>query len=293
MSDSLPVPIVSLTPSQQTAIINLVRRAARAEILPRFRNLSDLDIMTKSGPDDLVTEADKAAEKMIARGLLSMFPTALIIGEEAIAENPAALKKIGDAETSFTIDPVDGTANYASGLALFGVIISMLRYGQPVYALHYDPITDDAMVATQDSKTRLLRPRKAPVYAKTAKGAPVEELRGLIPLFLFDKDVQAQVAATYPRFARANSLRCSCHEYRQLAAGHVDFVMGVNCTPWDHAAGVLLTRQAGGYAAFLDGEDYRADRDDSILLVASDATTWGRVRDEFAFLIPDHSAASA
>ncbi len=293
MSDSLPLPITALTSSQRTAILNLVRRASKAEILPRFRTLSDADIGTKSGPEDLVTEADRAAEKMIARGLIRMFPNALIIGEEDVAENPDVLQDIAKAETAFTIDPVDGTANYAHGLALFGVIISMLRFGKPVFGLHYDPIMDDVTLASIDEPTRLLRPRKAPRTLSTSKGGPAEELLGYIPLYLFDPEVRPQVAATFTRFRRINSLRCSCHEYRQLAAGHVDFVIGVNMTAWDHAAGVLLAQKAGGYAAFLDGEEYTAERREGFLLVASDVATWGRIRDEFAFLLENSSDKAA
>ena len=59
----------AVTPAQRKQIINIVRRAARAEILPRFRRLSGGDIRTKSGADDLVTDADTRAEAVIARAL--------------------------------------------------------------------------------------------------------------------------------------------------------------------------------------------------------------------------------
>ena len=77
MSETLPATVTApLSNAQKTQILNLVRRAAKAEILPRFRNLGTHQIDQKSGPQDLVTEADKAAEAMIARGLQIMFPHA-------------------------------------------------------------------------------------------------------------------------------------------------------------------------------------------------------------------------
>ena len=61
-TQTLPAPLPPvLTAAQQTHVVNVLRRAARAEVLPRFRNLAPADIDTKSGPHDLVTAADLAA----------------------------------------------------------------------------------------------------------------------------------------------------------------------------------------------------------------------------------------
>ena len=69
-TQTLPAPLPPvLTAAQQTHVVNVLRRAARAEVLPRFRNLAPADIDTKSGPHDLVTAADLAAEAMITRAL--------------------------------------------------------------------------------------------------------------------------------------------------------------------------------------------------------------------------------
>jgi fructose-1,6-bisphosphatase/inositol monophosphatase family enzyme len=99
----------AITPAQRKQIINIVRRAAKAEIMPRFRRLSDGDIRAKSAADDLVTDADTKAEAMITRALQIAFPSALVIGEEAVADKPALLDGISDAQLAFIIDPVDGT----------------------------------------------------------------------------------------------------------------------------------------------------------------------------------------
>ena len=148
MSDTLPMPVSTLSKAQRSSILNLVRRAARAEILPRFRNLESGEIDQKKSHQDLVTEADRAAERMIARGLLALFPNALIIGEENVADHPEVLDKVADAELAFTIDPVDGTWNYAHGLTTFGVIVSALRFGTPVFGLIYDPVMDDVVLGS-------------------------------------------------------------------------------------------------------------------------------------------------
>jgi fructose-1,6-bisphosphatase/inositol monophosphatase family enzyme len=73
--------------------------------------------------------------------------------------------------------------------------------------------------------------------------------------------------------------------------GHVDFVLCSNLTPWDHAAGALIVQRAGGHVACLDGSEYRAQMRDGYLLCASDAATWGRVRDAMSFLLETTSEA--
>ncbi len=289
MTDHLPMTVpAAITPAQRTSLINIIRRAARTEIMPRFRDLASLRIDQKTGPQDLVTEADRAAEKMIARGLIQMFPNALIVGEEDVAANPGVVDKIADAPLAFTIDPVDGTWNFAHGLTQFGVILSATRFGTPVFGLLYDPVMDDVIVADDTRPAQLIKPRRAPRRLQVSKGGAIEDLTGYAALYLLPADKQAAMAATFPKFQRVMSLRCACHEFRMLAQGHVDFAFAAGLTPWDHAAGVLVAQRAGGHVAMLDGSDYKADAPRTgYLLAASDAATWNRIRDTFDFLLKD------
>ncbi|MCB1332548.1 MAG: inositol monophosphatase [Roseivivax sp.] len=287
MTDNLPMPAPApLTKAQRTSIANLVRRAARAEILPRFRSLAAHQISQKTGPQDLVTDADREAEKMIARGLLHLFPSALIIGEEDVSENPEILKKIEGAERAFTIDPVDGTWNFAHGLTQFGVILSMLRFGKPVFGLLYDPIMDDMVIATDGAPAQMLRPNRPATRLSVSGGGALKDLTGYVGLHHIPEAKQAAMAATFPSFARSSSLRCACHEFRMMAQGHVDFVFSAGLTPWDHAAGALCVMRAGGHVALLDGSDYTATAPRSAyLLCASDKATWNRLAKLFRFLL--------
>ncbi|MFZ5963330.1 inositol monophosphatase family protein [Thalassococcus sp. BH17M4-6] len=285
MTDTLPMPISApLTPAQRSQVLNLVRRAARAEIMPRFRALSADQIDQKSGPQDLVTEADRASEAMIARGLVQMFPNAFIVGEEDAAKNPDIIAKIAEAEMAFTIDPVDGTWNYAHGLTQFGVILSVTRFGVPVFGLLYDPVMDDAIVADEVGPAQMLQPRRAPRTLNASVGGELTDLQGYANLYMLPENKRAAMAASLPTFQRALSLRCACHEFRMLAQGHVDFVLSAGLTPWDHAAGALIAKRAGCHVAMTDGSDYRADRRDGALLAAANMATWNRLRDHWSFL---------
>lgn len=290
MTDSLPMPITALTSAQRAQILNLVRRAAKAEILPRFRRLSGHQVGTKSAADDLVTEADKGAEAMMTRALQAMFPHALIVGEENASENPAIMDKIVDAELCFTIDPVDGTWNYAKGLPLFGVMVSVLRFGVPVFGLLYDPIVNDVIWAETNGPALLQMPRQIKRAVHTSSAGPLSEMMGYVPLALIPSEKRGQMAATYPNFLRITSLRCACHEARMVAQGHADFVLFAKLTPWDQPAGVLVMRQAGGHVEMLDGSEYRGDLRSGYLLAAANKDTWERVRDQFAFLVEEEAA---
>ncbi|WP_299417554.1 inositol monophosphatase [uncultured Sulfitobacter sp.] len=287
-NDTLPATLPpAITPAQRTQIINIVRRAARAEILPRFRRLSDSEVRTKSSATDLVTDADTRAEAMITRALQIAFPTALVIGEEAVAAKPELLDGIAEAQLAFHIDPVDGTWNFAHGLAVFGVIVAATRYGKPVFGLIYDPVADDWAVADEEMTPQLQRPFGAARSLKVAMGKPLEQMSGILPLHLFAKPQQAQLAATFPGFARVSTLRCSAHEYRMLAQGHVDFSLTALLHPWDHAAGALIAARAGAHVEMLDGGDYTASRTSGHLLIAPDKPTWNKLKKVFSFLLAE------
>lgn len=288
MSQTLPVPVTGpFSTAQQTAVINLIRRAARTEILPRFRSLNAAQIGTKSGPQDIVTDADTAAEAMIARGLARMFPHAVIIGEEAATADPSLRAKAAEAELAFIIDPVDGTWNYAHGLALFGVILAATRFGRPVFGLLYDPMADDYILADEASAAQHVSASGRATQITMSKGGVPAELSGYIHMPLMPQADQEALAPLLPGLGRFGNLRCSCHEYRLAARGLADFVLSGALNPWDHAAGVLICQKAGGVAKMLDGSDYTMAQTEGYLLTAPDAATWEALAALFAPLQPD------
>lgn len=279
---TLPQPATRLSEAQQTSLINIVRRAAKAEIMPRFRNLTEGQISAKSGPQDLVTEADTSAEAMIARGILGLFPNAVVLGEETAVDNPDLRARAARAELAFIVDPVDGTWNFAHGLPLFGVILAVTRFGKPIFGMLYDPVTDDWITASEDSpalQSEIAAPAKT---LATSRGGKPAALAGYGHLSLMPPEERQALAPLLADFARFDSLRCSCHEYRLMAQGAVDFVLSGKLNPWDHAAGVLICQRAGGVARFLDGRDYDIGISDGHLLTASNEPTWTALRDLLA-----------
>ena len=281
---TLPQSTPPFSPEQQQALIDVVRAAAKAEILPRFRNLSAGQISTKSGPHDLVTEADTEAEKKIAHGIFELFPNAMVFGEEAASTRPELRMQAAEAELAFIIDPVDGTWNFAHGLPVFGVILAATRFGRPVFGMLYDAIMDDWISADTASGAMMFGAAGPHRRMRTAKGGPLGELSGYMHFYLMDKAVQPDLAGALPDFGRTGALRCSCHEYRMLAQGSVDFCLSGVLNPWDHAAGVLICERAGGYVRMLDGQEYDIRIKNGYLLAAANEDVWNTVAERLSFL---------
>lgn len=272
----------SLSCPQTQALISAVRDAARAEIVPRFRSLPPSDIHSKTAPDDLVTAADTGMEIRLTNALAEIYPDALVLGEEATAEDAAVMDRVRQPGQCIIIDPVDGTWNFAKGVTTFGSIIAVTHDGDTVLGMLYDPMMDDWMIAGKGAGAWYVRPGAAPTKLITSPSAALNELTGIGSLALFPRDRQVAVAQRFPDFRRVLGLRCACHEYRLLAAGGVSFMMNGALKPWDHAAGALVVKEAGGVARLLDGTDYMPTMQHGLMLAASDEETWGRVRDHFA-----------
>lgn len=279
--ETLPRPATRLTEAQISSLVNIIRRAARTEILPRFRNLTEGQVSTKSGPADLVTAADTGAEAMIARAISRLFPGAVVLGEEGQPATPTCARP-PPRPMAFIVDPVDGTWNFAHGLPLFGVILAATRFGKPIFGMLYDPITDDWIFASEDGpalQSDVARPNRA---LSTSAGGALPGLSGIAHLSYMPEADRRALAPLGAEVARLGSLRCSCHEYRLLAQGAVDFVLSATLNPWDHAAGVLICERAGGVARFLDGRDYDTGVTEGYLLSAPDEATWQALCDRIA-----------
>lgn len=249
-------PVHTLTDAQIDALVALVRQTGRDLVMPRFRNLDPGDIDAKSDAMDLVTIADREAEAALASGARAILPGCAVVGEEAVAEDRALLDQIATAETCVLIDPVDGTFNFARGLAVFGIILAVTHRGQTIFGLLYDPVLDDWVMAQRGGGAYFCNARGMRRPIATRAGRPLAETEGTIPLDLVAGDHRAKVLDAIAAARSARSLRCSCHEYRMLATGQADFAVNTSSNPWDHAAGALIVAEAGGAAILTDGTPY-------------------------------------
>jgi fructose-1,6-bisphosphatase/inositol monophosphatase family enzyme len=270
---------MTFTRADALAVADILRTTAQAEILPRFRNLSADAIRMKSSQLDLVTDADEAAERVIEAELLRRFPGAIVIGEEGVSRNAGLLDGLGDADLAFILDPVDGTLNFASGLPLFGVMAAVVTKGEIVCGVILDPISDDWAMAVRGEGAWIQRPDGSSSPLQVASPVPLSQMAGNVSWRYLPEDLRPVVTGNLPKVAMAADLRCAAHTYRQIAAGYLHFSFSSSVMPWDHAAGWLIHREAGGYTAHFDGSPYRPVNRGGGLISAPDRETWQAVRD--------------
>lgn len=248
-------------------VSTVLREAAAEAILPRFRNLKASDVEEKS-PGELVTAADRHAERLIGERLLLLDPSARIVGEEACARTPALAGAL-DQGTVWLIDPLDGTGNFVSGRGPFSIMLALLREGETVAAWMLDPLSNQLHVAELGSGARI---NGVPVVAD---GKPATLRAGSISTRFLPPDV---LEAIEPRLDRVPlivpPLLCAGAEYPAIAAGERDFAVFWRTLPWDHLPGALFLSEAGGRIARWDGSPYRAGCDGHGLLAARTSDHW-------------------
>lgn len=259
-------------------LVTLLAEAAQAEVLPRFRNLSAQAIRDKESPRDPVTDADEGAERHIAARLAKLYPGSVFIGEESSTRNPALLNMLVDADLAFLVDPVDGTRNFVAGLPLFGMMIAVCHRGDVIAGVIYDPIGREAALAVRGEGAWIEREGAAPQPLTVADPVPPEDMDAMIATGDLPQPLRDTVNGNLAKLGSTASLRCAAYEYRMAASGHCHVLFYNKLTPWDHAAGWLLHREAGGYAAHFDGGPYKPTHRDGGLLLAPDAGSWHAAR---------------
>ncbi|MGO4705612.1 inositol monophosphatase family protein [Microvirga sp. 2MCAF38] len=270
---------MSFSSDHAIAIAEILRRAAHAEILPRFRNLAADAIRYKSSVRDLVTDADEAAERVIEAEILKLFPNAIVVGEEATARDPSLPRKLDDAALAFIVDPVDGTKNFSSGLPLFGSMVAVAVKGEAVAGIIHDPIGGDWAIAVKGEGAWIEHADHRRTALRVSAPVPVSEMEGCVSWAYMSEPLRSVFPARLPRVAIAMNYRCAAHEYRMAASGHCHFLLYSKIMPWDHAAGLLLYREAGGYSAHFDGSPYRLTNLDGGLLCAPDVASWEALKE--------------
>ncbi|KIT14820.1 inositol monophosphatase family protein [Jannaschia aquimarina] len=275
-----------LTPTQSDAMVDAIRAVAADEIRPRFRNLPPDAVDEKRAFDDLVTVADRAAEEALTRRVRAILPGDAVIGEESISDGTASLDAVAGGRC-VVIDPIDGTWNFAHGLANHGVIVAVVEDGQTVWGCLYDPGFDDWVLATRGGGCHFHRNGTARRLSTTAEAGPKDRMRGNLGEYFYGEPGRTRLAALTPGLRRNTNLGASVHEYRLLCLGGSDFVVNGGINVWDHAAGVLCLREAGGRSGLLDGRDYAptmtdADLAGSALFNARSSAVWEMMAPQLA-----------
>jgi fructose-1,6-bisphosphatase/inositol monophosphatase family enzyme len=255
----------------------LVEEVAISEILPRFGCLDPDQVLRKPNPhepEDLVTVADREAERVLGRRLLDLLPGSLVVGEEACALDPGVLSALGSSDPVWVVDPLDGTKNFARGTGPFGSMVALLKGTEIVMSAIYLPLERELYQAELGSGTTCNGSRVArPAREEKAFSAAIYDR-------YMPEDQALTVWNRAPSYARRGSAGCAAFEYTELGRARKDWVLYYRIFPWDHAPGALILREAGGAARHPQGQDYQVMDQSSLTLCVADQRCWETLRAE-------------
>ena len=232
----------------RSALLNVMVQAAfkAAKSLSRdFGEVQNLQVSLK-GPGDYVAQANRKAEKLIREELMKARATYGFLGDDA--EEIAGT----DGAHRWIVKSLDGTTNFLHGIPLFASSIALERNGEIVAAVVLNPATDELFTAERGGGA-FLNDRRLRVAARKSLpdaviGCSVPHLgRGNHGKFLIElRHVMGEVAGM-------RGLGSTALDLAYVAAGRLDGFWERDLAEWDMAAGILLIREAGGYATDLDG----------------------------------------
>ncbi|MEU6880530.1 inositol monophosphatase family protein [Streptomyces sp. NPDC046712] len=258
-----------------TEVEEAVRKAAAAEITPRFRQLAAHEIVEKNGPHDLVTVADRAAEAHLTRSLTALLPGSVVVGEESVHADPAVYEAIqGDAPV-WIVDPVDGTRQFVSGEPGFCTLVALAQRGELLASWTFAPALEEMAVAVRGRGATL---NGEPIRSGSPAPGAVIDVATSHPDYTTEDQKRALLGlntdGVRPRPCGSAGL-----EYLDVARGLLDATAFSWEYAWDHAAGLLLVTEAGGTHTTLAGEPFRITGGNALPFTAArDKATADRIR---------------
>jgi myo-inositol-1(or 4)-monophosphatase len=245
-----------------------IAREAGALLLDAFERRIGFEY---KGDVDLVTEADRASEKLITERIGARWPTHDLVGEEGASRETGS-------DYRWYIDPLDGTTNFAHGFPVFCVSLALEFKGERVAGVLYDPTRDELFAAEKGSGAWL---NQRPIHVSkvgnlaeclAATGFPSHK-RHKNPNIHFYHEITLQTHGV----RRAGS---AALDLASVASGRLDAFWEFNLNPWDTAAGVLLVEEAGGRVTDMSGGPWQLNSRETL-------ATNGIVHSDFVRVIGD------
>lgn len=239
----------------RSALITVMDKAAR-KAAPRLRrDFNEVDALqvSKKGPADFVSNADRAAERTIREILTHARPDWGLLLEEEGATAGA------DPDHRWIVDPLDGTTNFLHGIPHFAISIAAEERGEVVAGLVYQPLTDESFWA-EKGQGAWLQDRRLRVSARRELGDSL--IATGIPFSGHGDQQQYEKIAhsVIPEVAGIRRFGAAALDLAWVAAGRYDGYWEAGLQPWDVAAGILLVREAGGFVSDFRGGERMIDR---------------------------------
>jgi len=234
----------------RSALLNVMTAAAQKAARRMVRDFGEVENLqvSKKGPADFVSNADKKAEDTLVKELQKARPDYGFILEE----NDAIEGK--DTSNTWVIDPLDGTTNFLHGIPHFAISIALVRDSEPFAGVVYNPITDE-MFWAEKGQGAFLNGRRLRVSARSgfpeclfATGMPFLGKIKDEDRFLDRINAVSSVSSGIRRFGSA------ALDLAYVASARYDGYWECGLQPWDIAAGIVLVREAGGFVTDIQGK---------------------------------------
>jgi myo-inositol-1(or 4)-monophosphatase len=234
--------------NEETGQAEIAERAATAgadRALAMFQG--ELAVETKSNAADLVTEADREAQRAVFETIRERYPDDPIVGEEE-----DALKEVPATGPAWIVDPIDGTANYVRGNPIWGTSVAAVVDREAVAGTTVLPALGDTYVA--DDATARLNGEPISVSARTDPAAA--QVATTLWWGFMDGDTHietlGEIGRTFGDIRRFGSAQATL---AMVASGTVDAAASpITPNPWDSVVGVQLIRNAGGVVTDVYGD---------------------------------------
>lgn len=241
-------------------LLTVASRAAREAARFIFRESSRRRKVDFKGATDLVTQADRGAERIILGHISRLFPDHGIVAEESTG-------KPGHSPYTWIVDPLDGTTNFVHGYPFFAVSVAVYINNNPAVGVIVDVSRGDLYWAMVGKGAFLLTEtldqepddsKKRPLFVSSTRHLEHALLATGFP-YVHD-EIWARNFERFKAFTdRTQGVRragSAALDLAHVARGWLDGFWEFGLHPWDTAAGVLLVSEAGGQVSLTDGSPF-------------------------------------
>lgn len=271
----------------------LLREAADQIVMPLWRNLGRDDVSEKSA-GDLTTSADTRCEAFLASHLRRLIEGSLVLGEESVHDDPDLLAALQTDAPVWVIDPLDGTRYFAAGEPKFAIMVCLIQAGVTIGAWSLNPL-DGVLTSAERGCGAFQEGGAVGKGERVAAGSsrqvrestrlvvdpsplPLDRARGVAMTWYLPDALKPTAEAAKDSFQFIERTRCAGYNYPSFAKNELQFLFFYRTLVWDHAPGVLIAQEAGGFVRRLDGTEYSPVDDRKGLLCANNPETWTLVQ---------------
>ena len=226
------------------------------------RTIKDIDratlqIDSKAGHANFVTDCDKKVQDRLRTGLLKIMPDAHFIGEEGTTQEFSPKGKF------FIVDPIDGTTNFIKDFRASSISVALVVDGAAELGAIYNPYLDEIFTAIR-GQGAFCNGKRIHVSSEPLENGLV--IFGTSP---YNEELsERSFKLAYSYFKKSIDIRrtgSAALDMCAIAAGRAELFFELSLSPWDYAAGALIVEEAGGIVTDIDGNALVYDRKSSIL----------------------------